>query len=313
MNVSAPGKVVLLGEYAVLEGGRAIVAAVNRRARGELVAAKTEEQYSEVVKAVVARAGRSGFGVSGGIAIDTSSFMATGRDRLAVTGGAPSPDRDPMDGQKLGIGSSAAVAIVAAALITGRGDETALEIAIDAHREASRGEGSGVDVAASYYGGVIAARKQPSAVIPLASRLRTLKLSVLFTGKSAKTADLVAQCRASAKWGEWIAQMKTIAEDGIRAWESQNDPAFLSAAARYGRAMAGLGRDAGAPIVTEELEAIMRYADEARSAAAKPSGAGGGDVAVLWTRDEETAAKIAEKSGAILLDVAIDQRGLARK
>src|SRR6185503_7683649 len=125
--VTAPGKVVLFGEYAVLEGGRAIVAAINRRAKGELVPAKTEEQYSEVVKAVVARAGRSGFGVDRGIAIDTASFMDAA-------------------GSKLGIGSSAAVAVVAAALITGRGDEAVLEIAIDAHREAAHGEGSGVDV-----------------------------------------------------------------------------------------------------------------------------------------------------------------------
>src|SRR5262249_40941013 len=140
-------------------------------------------------------------------------------------------------GKKLGVGSSAAVAIVAAALITGRGDESALEIAIDAHREASGGEGSGIDVAASYYGGVIAARRQPSAVVPLASRLRSLKLHVLYTGESASTPDLITRCRASSKWGEWIANMKAIADDGMRAWETQNELGFLGAAARYGRAM----------------------------------------------------------------------------
>ncbi len=35
-QVSAPGKMVLLGEYAVLFGAPAVVAAVNRRARVEL-------------------------------------------------------------------------------------------------------------------------------------------------------------------------------------------------------------------------------------------------------------------------------------
>lgn len=292
--VSAPGKVVLLGEYAVLEGGRAIIAAINRRATGELAAKDSAAPRSEIVKAVIARASRAGFAIEDEPAIDTSSFSDA-------------------SGKKLGIGSSAAVAIVAAALITGQGDETTLEIAIDAHREASKGEGSGIDVAASYYGGVIAAHRQPSAVVPMASRLRSLKLHVLYTGSSASTPDLITRCRACAKWGEWIANMKSIAEEGMRAWEAQNELGFLGAAARYGRAMAGLGRDAGVPIVTEPIEAIMRYADESRSAAAKPSGAGGGDVAVLWTRDDETAATIAQRANVALLDLTIDQRGLARR
>jgi phosphomevalonate kinase len=290
---SAPGKVMLLGEYAVLEGARAIAAAVNRRAKGKLVAARTPEQYSEVVKVVVARAGRAGFGIDGGIAIDSSAFYDEA-------------------GRKMGLGSSAAVAVVAASLVTGLGDETVLQIAIDAHREAAGGEGSGVDVAACFYGGVIAARRQPSPVIPLASRLRSVRMSLLFTGKSASTAELTARCRASAKWGEWTAIMQKLAEEGIRAWEGQNELAFLSVVARYGRAMQGLGADAGVEIVTEEIEAIMRLAEEGR-AAAKPSGAGGGDVVVMFGFDEELPARIAERTGARLLDVAIDQRGLARK
>lgn len=293
--VSAPGKLVLLGEYAVLEGGRALVAAVNRRAKGERVPLRTEAQYSEVVKAVVARAGRSGHGLdSGGITIDTSAFSDE-------------------QGHKLGLGSSSAVAVLATSLITGRGDETVLEIAVDAHREASGGEGSGVDVAACYYGGVIAARKQPSPVIPLASRMRNLTMSVLFTGTSVSTKTFVEKARAAAKWAEWCANMKMIAEDGIRAWEQQNELAYLSAVARYARAMGGLGRDAGIPIVTEQIDAMIKLADEARTAALKPSGAGGGDVVVMWSRDPDLSARIAEKTGATLLDLTVDQRGLARK
>jgi phosphomevalonate kinase len=289
---SAPGKLVLIGEYAVLEGGRALVGAVNRRAKGERVSLKTEAQYSEVVKAVVARAGRSGHGIEGGMAIDTSAFSDA-------------------HGNKLGLGSSSAVAVIAASLVCGRGDETVLEIAIDAHREALGG--SGIDVAACYYGGVIATRKQPSPVIPLASRMRNLAMSVLFTGESASTKTFVEKTRAAATWNGWCAQMKLIAEDGIRAWEQQNEPAFLSAIARYARAMHGLGRDAGVPIVTEQIAAMIKLADEARTAALKPSGAGGGDVVVMWSRDPDLSARIAEKTGATVLDLTIDQRGLARK
>jgi mevalonate kinase len=107
--------------------------------------------------------------------------------------------------------------------------------------------------------------------------------------------------------------MKKLAEEGLRAWEGRTAQPWLSAVARYGRAMASLGRDAGVPVVTEELDAIMRYADESKVAAAKPSGAGGGDVAVLFALDPETPQRIAEKAGCALLEVAVDRRGLSRR
>lgn len=294
MTVSAPGKLVLLGDYAVLEGGVALVAAVDRRAKGELRPHDpVRSPPSGVVHALLDLAKKRKLTCEGDLELDTSRF----RDER---------------GHKLGLGSSAAVAVVGAALLTGRGDETVLDLALEAHREASRGEGSGIDVAASFYGGVIAARRQPSPVEPLASQLGKLKLSVLFTGKSASTVDLVTACRKAPSWTQWITVMRDLAEDGLRAWEKQNATAFLSIVARYGRAMAQLGRDAGVEVVTPEIDAIMRLADESRHAAAKPSGAGGGDVVLVFSTDDDTPKRIAEKTGTTLLDLSIDRRGLSR-
>jgi phosphomevalonate kinase len=76
--------------------------------------------------------------------------------------------------------------------------------------------------------------------------------------------------------------------------------------------MAGLGESAGVSIVTEELEAIARYAAEG-GGAAKPSGAGGGDIAVMWAADPELPVKIAERAGVRLIDVAVDPVGLRRQ
>lgn len=292
-RVSAPGKLVLLGEYAVLEGGPALVAAVNRRAVGAAVSAEgPRERPSAVVAAVLARAERAGLAVEASLEIDTTAF----RDASA---------------RKLGLGSSAAVAVVAARIVTGSGDERTLGLAIDAHRDAAGGEGSGIDVAASFHGGVIVAHRQPSPVVPLASRVGDLRLFALFTNQSASTPELLARCRAASSYASWVRILRGLAEEGIRAWRSHDPLAFLSAVARHGRAMAGLGRDAGVPIVTPELDAIMRLAEESR-VAAKPSGAGGGDVAVLFARDAEVAASIAERTGTQLLDLSIDPRGLSR-
>ena len=284
MRASAPGKLVLLGDYAVLEGATALVAAVDRRATGTR---EHEGRGSPVVQAVRARIPEPH---SASVRIDTSGFY---------------------DGEdKLGVGSSAAVAVVAAALFSGTRDERALEAALEGHRDASGGEGSGVDVAASFYGGVIAAKRQPGPVQPLPSSIKGLDLSVLFTGHSAKTTDFVDACRRSPRFTAWVSVLTGLADEGIDAYRRQHARSFLSVVSRYGRAMAGLGADAGVPVVTEQIDAIMRLAGEA-AGAAKPSGAGGGDVVVLWSADRDVAARIAEATGARHLDIAVDPRGLA--
>lgn len=43
LTASAPGKLVLLGEYAVLDGAPALVLAVNRRARAALATTTAED------------------------------------------------------------------------------------------------------------------------------------------------------------------------------------------------------------------------------------------------------------------------------
>jgi phosphomevalonate kinase len=153
---------------------------------------------------------------------------------------------------------------------------------------------------------------QPSPVVALASRMKALTFSVLFTRRSADTAELVRACRAAPVWADFVRVMTLLAEEGVRAWETQQAERFLSVIARYGRAMAALGKDAGVPIVTEEIDAIMRIADEERSAA-KPSGAGGGDVAVVWSADPEAGRRIAERTQTELVDMVLDPRGLKRE
>ena len=289
--ISAPGKMVLLGDYAVLEGGLALVAAVDRRAVGQRVP-KGEGQSSEVVEAV----------------LDQISPPQVMPDEIMIdTGGFMDPERG-----KLGVGSSAAVAVVTAALGTGRGDESTLAVAIDGHRAANDGRGSGIDVAASFHGGVIATRKQPSEVTPCPSQLRGLHVSVLYAGKPASTKSLVGQCQASKKWTEWVNVLTPLAEQGVDAWFKQDGGRFLAIAAKYGRAMAQMGRDADAPVVTDTIQAIMDAAAR-RGAAAKPSGAGGGDIVVVFSRDTCTGAEVAAETGAVQLDLSIDPRGLDRR
>lgn len=286
---SAPGKLVLLGDYAVTEGAPALVAAVDRRAEAVV---DPGAPGSAVVDAVLEEARAAGFDPPPGVRVDTLRFHR------------PS-------GEKLGLGSSAAVAVVTAALATGRGDEACFEVALEGHRRAAGGTGSGIDVAACFHGGVIATRRQPAPVEALPSRIPGLCLSVLYANQSASTAELLRACRTAPRWPAWMAAMTPIAEEGIAAWRSGQRDAFVSVVARYGWAMADLGQDAGAPVVTETIEAIMRAA-EAEGGAAKPSGAGGGDVVLVVGADPELGTRVAKTAGAVLVDAGVDRVGLRR-
>lgn len=214
-------------------------------------------------------------------------------------------------GRKLGLGSSAATAVVAAALVTSLDDETALGVALEGHRAASGGEGSGIDVAASFYGGVIAARRQPSPVSRLPSILENLELSVLFTGQSASTRELVRLCRASPEWGEHVRVLGRLSEEGVMAWQRGDASAVIETVWQYGRAMADLGKSAGAPVVTDQIAAIMRLARE-QGLAAKPSGAGGGDVVVIVAPKSSIGLveRIGETTGALRVPLEIEPAGL---
>lgn len=282
MIASAPGKLVLLGDYAVLEGARAMVAAVDRRALGRL---DPSGPSSEVVDAVLARAGRGRR-----VRIDTSGFLE------------PS-------GDKLGVGSSAAVAVVTAALATEHADAACFEHALEGHRDAAGGVGSGIDVAASFHGGVIVTGAQPAPVERLAPVCGGLHLAVLYANQSASTKRLVSACRASPSWPRWSSALGALSEAGIEAWAGGDEAGFLSVVAEYGQAMGQMGEEAGVAVVTPTIQALMDEA-EAAGGAAKPSGAGGGDVVVAFSSDPQLGTRLAERTGARRVDLRIDPVGL---
>lgn len=286
MKVSVPGKVVLLGEYAVTDGGQALVASVSVRAWGETTARSDSD--SPVVREV-RQAARS---PSTSVYIDTSSF------------------RDP-SGAKYGFGSSSATAVCAAALLLEDTDERVLQAALTGHRAASGG-GSGIDVAACYFGGVIAAARQPGPVEAMPSRLAGFELSVFRLGPPVSTSDFVRRCRESADWRRWVEVLRGLADEGLDAYRRGRADPFRSAVERFVRALDGLGRSAGVPIITDEARSLSEAA-RAAGGVAKPSGAGGGDVAVAWLPSDVDADAVAARAGVDRLPVRIDPAGLRRE
>jgi phosphomevalonate kinase len=311
---SAPGKLIVTGEYAVLDGAPALVMAVDRRA--------------------VARRRKGPRG--------SSPFLIAVADEIAARHGADSPAAQAalevavdsarfFDGTtKLGLGSSASVTVAAAALaLTALGgvlDRDAIfAVASAAHARAQgpRGtKGSGADIAAAVHGGVIAYRRHDE--LPQITKLRWpggLTMISFFTGASADTATLVAQveaARATNRVGvdAALAAITQASRAAIQACAS-SDPqlatdVLLASLVLAGRGVDELARASGVPLVPECVTKA-RAAMARLGGTAKTTGAGGGDVALAVipaAEDRNAAERLLIEAGCRPIALTVDQTGV---
>jgi phosphomevalonate kinase len=270
-TTSAPGKLFLSGEYAVLEGAPAVVTSVNRR----ITACITRENIpkSKIIKSVSQEAGNFFNRKIGGTAgrlpnIDIKSDGFTfGRI-------------------KLGIGSSAAVAAATAGTLfewfglpVNENRYDILNVAIKGHMAYQDGKGSGADVATSVLGGTIIFLKgiQPG-IIDKSS----IKIVFIWTGNSASTVKMVDKIKdfkrsSLSLYDKTMTPLSDTANRLARAYGEDKPQDIIDLTRQYSKQMELLGKAAQIPIVTEPMKIIASIADD-YSGAVKPSGAGGGDV-----------------------------------
>ena len=233
---SAPGKLVLLGEYVVLEGAPALVLAVDRRAHAridpredgvcevhapdlgidgarmavdgdglrwlcdEATASKlslVEHVWQGLVREGLAPQAGHGFSLH----LDTSGFFSTNTANSFNTGHAPRA--------KLGLGSSAALTVaLASALATFAGHADVLgdraqwlRRLLHMHGGWQGGRGSGVDVAASVAGGLIryqlAGQGREPSFTHLAWPMKNVHCRFVWSGQSVSTNDFLQRL---AQW-----------------------------------------------------------------------------------------------------------------
>ena len=337
-TVTAPGKLVLIGEYVVLEGAPALVAAMDRRAR---VVAQAQTQFSFRAPELGLHQ-TTGFTVAANGAV---SFSETGLDadpRLRLlsavvgaaqrhAGGALKPCHLDLDtaafflrpgGAKLGLGSSAAfgVALLCALLAeSGRlgglepdgGDAPRyglMQLSHAAHALSQGGAGSGVDIAASIWGGLLRFQRERQAggelAPPRVSRVQPGPIAVVpvWAGEPASTPQLLRKvhlwkAQSPVQYWEVMEKLGIYAHAGVEFWTLANTPALLSVVNAYHTALQTLGQLSGADIVTGQHVAIHTHA-KALGAAYKPSGAGGGDLGVALCPSGQVAQKVMSKLGS---------------
>jgi len=215
------------------------------------------------------------------------------------------------EGRKLGLGGSAAASVLAArAACAAQGRELApreaMCLAAAAHWIEQGARGSGADVAACALGGLVEVRTSHAwtgvgddplgggardllAHPPLEARPIALPPGIRFllawTGAPADTRRLVDEVLAFARArpGRWRHHVAALSahETALREALERNDASgALDAVRRAAAAMGALGDEAQARIVTQDLARACAIASSA-GAAGKPSGAGGGDCAIV--------------------------------
>jgi len=307
LTVTAPGKMMLAGEYAVLYGHSALVCAVDRRVKA--FCDRPHKSPGRLLSLVVEETRQLGKRIN----INVGEFI-------------PDVESDQLflNGRKLGLGSSAAVAVACTAAVMARAGVDPAELkeeirkaAFRAHKKAQGG--SGADIAASTLGGVLE-YAIPGGADPSITRIEwpeELKTVFVWTGSSAVTHDLIlrvdkVKTSDPAAHEEIMKRIGHASSNMIRAIKDSNIKNVLSAVTEQHAAFRDLGIMAGVEIVTKDIEDIAAMARDS-GGSAKQSGAGGGDMAVAFFDSRDALAdfsKSVHEKGYECLDMCIDKAGV---
>jgi phosphomevalonate kinase len=317
---SAPGKLVLLGEYSVLFGYPSVVVAVDRRAQVRLrptaashctVSAPgfaPDPAEFRILDDGSVRWSQDSRDQADRFVLVERVISSLARSKLvdcvslptfeAVLDSRSFFEQGPQGMVKLGVGSSAALTTALASALAhhaGRQDliesrEVWLGHLLDLHRSFQGGRGSGIDLAASVLGGTVEYRLDDEGRVRTAQRIELpadLHMLFIWTGQSADTGTfLEALSRAMDAERESVdravRRLGNVAQSGVQDLKEARTGPFLESVDQFCEAMDSLGEFVGIPILSEEHEQLRLLANRF-GVHYKPSGAGGGDIGVAFS------------------------------
>lgn len=284
--VIAPGKVFLVGEYAVLDEGCAVLAAISLHAKAQFIPRLDgmPPMVAELVRRTKVELGEAAAALPpGGVLANTDAF------KLGCAAG--------------GLGSSAAIAVATVgAVYESLGlavEESRPEILAlaDAGRRAIQGDvGSGADAVAAAFGGLVQITRKKNA-LPSIDRLAPpagLHLVLFSAGRSISTRQMTAGLREyalhePAAFEHAMNNLRGIAQRFVAEVSAGHATGAVVAAGKYGDELSKLSAAASVPIVTEAFALASGLARQF-GGIAKPAGAGGGEVGVALFATPEAAA-----------------------
>lgn len=303
---SAPGKILICGEYGVLSGEPALVMTVKQRVQVTLTAASNWQLYSD--------------GGEPEPPPETDFLRHSQRPQHPVTlalwavartlGCIPEPLTIHIDsrqlqqqGTKLGLGSSAAVSVALTAAVAQHVglEMPSLGTCFRVHDLLQGTSGSGFDVAAAWHGGWFGFRRQGNEAVVEALPAPPAPLCFVWTGQAARTSGFVTGYR---QWerrdpnsADVIRRLGHAASMALRATREQNTSAFVDALADASGQLERLAQAASLPIFAGGHDLLLDLGRR-HGVAYKPCGAGGGDLGLAAGMDPGRLAAFVEAAGS---------------
>lgn len=313
---SAPGKVVLSGEYAVLDGAPAIAMAVDRRATVTLSAIEggVSEVRALAYTPVVGHFQISKAGVTWQDGRDVfGAVNAVLRAAEDVPGSAIALNLDTAEfidadtRRKIGIGSSAALIVALCAAVRESTDVAA--IARRAHADLQGGLGSGVDVACSLSGGLIKYQMEGCSVRRL-DWPAALYYGLVWSGTVASTRDKLEKLDAGLGRPSRV-RLASASEAVAQAWVGGNASNVLSEYRDYCECLFRFSVDHDLGIFDAGHDELW-CAAIAADLVYKPCGAGGGDIGIVLSTNEAALAAFLGRLPANyrVMDCKLDTAGV---
>ncbi len=291
----APGKLLIAGEFAVLEGAPALVVAINRYARAKVSGVPLDGRKAPSPLHLA---------VAESLHVSTSEVSRLHIDTRTMF----------HQGNKLGLGSSSAACVAAVAALSevSNSIDQTFELALDAHRRFQSGLGSGYDVAASTYGGALI---YVQGAHPMRVNLPAGLFWKAFSwNRSASTPQAIERWRHVRNHGQLLEAAfklpKSIQTGAVDLFDSicEFQQRLLALDHAYSLGIANAEQHllaARAQALAAEHRVLF-----------KQSGAGGGDVSIALSTSTEALrafSDIAVQSGLDPLELEVDMQGVVRE
>jgi len=299
--ISAPGKLMLFGEHAVVYGNPCIVTAVSERLT--VCLEKTNDQKITIdapgvkdtrfVEFAITNWGKQFHIEHQGLHISTKSNFSN----------------------CYGFGSSAAVTVATlqALCVEFQQKISAHELFNIAYKTILeiQGVGSGFDVAASVYGGIIEYVKGGSVIEPIRIQDKHIVFIVGYSGVKANTVQIVTDiAKKREQYKERVDRIFSAIADIVEKAKTALFTGDWETVGKYMNFNQEYLRDLG--VSTEKLEALIAGAKKAGAYGAKLSGAGGGDcmIAIAPMEKKDAVERAITEAGGEVVNVMWNEEGV---
>lgn len=324
LSASAPGKVVLCGEYAVLNGAPAVSFAVNRRAQVNIQTSPDRYCHlrmpgfkSDACRFFLSDNGDIVWYDEPGTLLPEAAFRAVNLIgcRPFVCTIDTRAFAAPTSQRKYGLGgSAAAMTALTASLcrIRGQAGEVA-ELAAIAHAGFQDNRGSGIDVATSFHGGVVEYTMNRQLAIRQSTWPTGLYFEVLWTGKPASTRQRISSLDLSGPQTPAWTALISAAERTVDVWRRGLTVSVLAAIREYTGELAEFDAALNLGIFAAGHRELVQAAGSG-PVVYKPCGAGGGDIGIALADDPDSLADFVRRATGLgfgKIDVNIAANGVA--